>query len=592
MDATGKEESSRYGTLGAKITAFGLDKARPPEGSCALFLTRQTGAAYTTVTIPEDGEYELTLWLWARLGYSENGNLRAKLTTSDGSQLIADFGLTTFISKSGSASRKEWFEYALRADVRAGTYRLYLCNEWNSEWEESNNNITLVIDDLHLYRVGDYVGEFKIPGGDFEPVGNFAKWTYSPSAMDSKYVVKGWSFDAADWLGGSSTETHPSVGVVNSWMLAEQGRGNGNGYNGGMRPLGGEYQLLFRKPNADNKAHATFTPPTGTWYLTCRAALWADYGAPKLKAKVAIGGQEVSLGAINVDASYDMKSYVWAIPFAADGSAVDLEIAYDDSGVAEYKGVSVDDVRLIAEYVNEDELLVNGDFELPAVGNSGSVSARTGWTGVSSVSGSGWNPRAYGDSLAAFGSDYASGLVFGEIYGSGAVYQDVALPCEGWYRFSFLVKGRAYWDVGVRNLVVELVELESGTTNRIGRVVEACNATYERRTMSFRINAPGNYRLCLRGTETGNSYACVDDLSLRYVGGSGERCVCLPEQLRISLNNNARLQIDGAGTNIVRHFTANGVEYHGILSKENCPQIDGDGFLNVVPNGGFIIIAF
>lgn len=590
MDATQKGESDRYGAIGGKITSYALDAARPPEGSCALFLTRETANAYTTVTIPEDGEYELTLWLWARTGYSENGNLRATLKSADGNEVAADFGLTTFISKSGSSKRLEWFQYALRATAKAGTYRLCIANEWNSTWGEQNNNITLVVDDLHLYRVGDYVKEYKIPGGDFEPVGEFAKWAASPSAMSSALTVKGWTFDSADWLGGSKTEYYPSLGVVNSWMKTEQGRGEGNGYNGGTRPRGGEYQLLVRKPNADNTAHTTFAPPAGKWYLTCRAAIWCDYSTPKIHAVATAGGKSVDLGDVEIDNSFDMKDYVWEIPFEADGSDVTLDIAYVDTGDAAYHGVSVDDFRLIAEYKNDKELVANGDFELPYVGNTGSAAARSGWSAISAGSSSSWAGRAYGDSLSSFGTDYASGTVFGEIYGLGGVYQNIRLPHAGWYRLSFLVKGRAYWDPCVKDVAVELVSSDLSSTNRIGVVSEACNATYEQRTMAFRVEESGAYRLVFRNLwENSNAYTCLDDVSLRYVGEDGEGEVSLPSDLKINLGADVRLRLDFAATNTVKGFKANGVSYRGLVNKDNCPAVEGEGSLFAEPDGMILL---
>lgn len=581
--------TAQYGAMGAAITAYNLDAVAPPDGECAAYITGPAGKIYTTITAPEDGEYELDFMFFGRGGtYTTCAAIRVQAISADGT-VTNDFGAVNYVYKD------RFVQQALRASMRAGTYNLYLGGEWWNK-DEKNDKMTFVVDDLHLYRIGDYRTEWKIPGGDFEVVTGFGFWSSVPQAMDSKYGVAGWTFDAAQWQGGSSgtsTEYYPSVGVVGPRMKVEQGRIQGNGYLGTRRPLGGEWQLLFRKPNADNTVHATFTPPAGTWYLTCAAAMWCNFDDPRLQATVTLpDGTTADLGAIAIGCHYNMKDFTWPIPFTADGGEVTLNIAYTDTGAAAYHGVVADDFKLVADYANDREIVRNGDLEMPRSKPDNSVTSRDGWTcGGLAKNDNGETiaqtvPREYGSTPSAFGTDFASGTVYAEIFGKSTFYQTLRALKPGIYRLTFLTKGRLN-SSSVQELSVELIR--NGITNRIGLVETACRSTYEQRTFAFGIEEYGDYTLFIRGTKEIWYYNCIDDISVRYLSGWDGEPFAMPKDVKIAVDAGARLQLDFSGTNTVRTFRANGKSYRGVVSRENCPEIDGPGSLYAEGEGWVIM---
>lgn len=589
-----KSGATVYGRMNTTISAYGLDACRPPDGDCALALKQATANVYTTVTIPEDGEYEVAFMMWNRKNYGANGHLSVRLKTADGKAVAADFGQVNQVNTS------LFLQHTLRTMVKAGTYRLYLENGFASDIGDENPDILLVVDDVHLYRIGDYRRQWKLPNGGFELVTGLPNKSSAPTKMSLDYGAQGWTFDAVLWRGGgsSASDDYPSLGVVNSLMQAEQGRYSGDGFNGSHRPLGGEYQLLFRKPNEDNTAHVTFTPPEGRWFLRCRAAVWGNYSEPKLVATVRAGGASAELGSLALSKNYTMRPYAWPQPFEADGSTeVTLDLAYVDSEVKAHYGVNADDFELVDAYETPNDLIENGDFEAPRYNNASrtgaSVPGRTGWASITykdakgnSVGGN--NNRRYGsDEVGHYGLDHASGESYVEPYGTGVLYRTVSFARPGFYRFSGLVKTRIYDSNTFVNFAVDLAL--GSETNRIGLIDTATKGTFEQRTFDFRVEKAGDYTLLLHGLQSYTYYA-LDDLSIRYLGEPETRAFELPEDLKIKVAAGARLQLDFSGTNTVKTFRANGKSYRGVVSRENCPEIDGPGALFSKGEGLMIMV--
>lgn len=140
------------GSLGAFITAYKLDAVPPPGGNRAMTLKGANVGAYTTVEIPEDGEYEFNFMMYNRPGYGANCRLAVTLKDASGNEMLADFG------EVNQVQTETFRQHALRAMVPKGTYRLYLENRPYAGWVkgESNLDMMLVVDDVRLHRVGDW----------------------------------------------------------------------------------------------------------------------------------------------------------------------------------------------------------------------------------------------------------------------------------------------------------------------------------------------------------------------------------------------------------------------------------------------------
>ena len=573
------------GPLSATIGAYGFNTQRPPAGDCAMVMIATNASAFTSVTIPEDGEYELSFMFWGRGKYTYLGFLDVTMRDADSGETAGTFGSVSFVQNS------RWTQQNMRASLRAGTYNLHLQDCWAGYPPDSGKVfVTLLVDDIHLFRVGDYKASYKIPGGDFEEIGGvkYVNGNVSlPTTMSTQYTVKGWAFSTNYYM------SYPEVAPVNSQMLGEAGRHNGNCYNGGRRPYGGEYQLLFRHAGA--KATTTFTPPTGRWYLKCHTGLWSNYDNPRLKATVAMGATTNELGEISVDKLYKPQPNVWATPFTADGTTeATLTLTYLDSA-SQYHGINADDFELVAEYENDRDFIRNGDMELPWDVN-GTVSYRTSWTTVDGkdFGGSGGLvSREYGrDDIGHFGPDHGSGDYYIEFYYQGGVRQDVTLPHAGWYRLSFLMKSRIYsGNPSCQKVPVELIDMATSTTNRITYVDGVSKGVYEQRSCVFHVDSAGTYRLLFRGT-AGGTYALLDDVSLKFVGVDGTGATSMPgaDKLDINIAAGARLQLDFSGTNTIHHFKSAGLTYGGVVDKNNCPEIDGAGALLAIPYGTMLMI--
>jgi len=594
------------GPLGSTvlITAYGFDVCPPLEGKCVLILKVIGAKAQVAgVVFSEPGEYELSYLMTSRDTTSQRSRVRNYLTDADGKE--------TYIGTASSLSVKKWEDQkTMRFSVaKAGTYTLHF--DHVTPWYDgtTGRDAAVLINSLHLYRVGDTAVAWKIPGGDFENVtgttdGNVGHFNGTAG-------VDGWTFDT------TVVSTYVRSGVATAGSYCEAGRRWGSGYNCSHAPLGGERQLLIRR--SEGFATATFTPPKGTWYLKARMALWGEYsdanGGPTLTATVAATGAEaVNLGALPVPKCWTMLPYVWPQPFEADGATeVTLTLTFaTSSGV---RGVHLDDFELVGEYQCEHEILVNGDFETPHFKDKDTVGTRTGWaairatvttvtnqtTGASKTSTVGDGiARQYGRDNWAFGADYGSGECFYEPYnqgGVGGVCQDVKFPHAGWYRLTYLAKTRV--GAGVSQGLVDIVLIDTATsvTNVIDSINRLSPGVFSQRTALFRVDAACMRRLAVLCRMNSYTHPAFDDFSIRYVGKAGEGALASPDPeekgLIVNLATGARLQLDFAGTNVVSRLTVNGTrQAPGVYGAANCESIYGAGSLLVQPrNVGAVLIV-
>ena len=570
------------------IQAYGFDSCPPPEGNCVLgFKVSGSAASVAGVTFSEPGEYELSYLLTARgTSYGLGARLKNYLTDADGNE--------TEIGTATAWTAKDWSDQkAFRFRVeKAGAYTLHF--DHVSPWYDgtAGRDDMLLVNSLHLYRVGDSARGYKVPGGDFENIsGSGVGSSGGISQMLGTVQVSGWTFD--DTLDS----TYARSGVVDRNTYCEGGRRAGSAYNASRQPLGGVRQLLMRRSGAF--ATTTFTPPKGRWYLKAHLAYWGANSStlPTLSATLTrTDGEAASLGALTAGPDHTMIPCTWSTPFEADGAeevTLRLELATSTS----VSGVQVDDVELVGEYENDRELLVNGDFELPYLENE-KASSRTGWTNVGGMA---W--REYGrNDTDAFGTDHGSGDYFAEPYcqeeGSlNGFYQDVSFPHGGWYRLSYLAKTRRYSTAASDPLDIFLVDVENCTTSRIDSVTRVAPGVYAQRTALFHVDGACARRLLVLLTEKNGNYVAFDDFSVRYAGPDGDGALSSPDPegdlaIGIDVAAGAKLQLDFAGTNVVNSLYVNGVKQGpGVVDASSCPSLYGPGALLVSPRLNSMVIT-
>ena len=590
-----KHDGARLGS-GILITRYGFEVCPPPEGKCVLQMNSLGAKAHVALTIPEPGEYELSYLLTER--YESMLGARVKnYLTSGSTNIYVGTAITTTV--------KDWTnsQKAMRFSVAAaGAYNLYfeLDNPWNDG--KSGTGVTVLINALHLYRIGDRAVAWKIPNGDFEKVYGPGVTTSGRAGridnlLSDQLTVDGWELDT------TVEDTYTRAGIADFYTYTEAGRRYGNGFNVPDRPLGGERQLLIRRTGGFAKA--TFTPPKGRWYLKAHAATWGEYaeenGGPKVLATIRSGETETDLGALELPKNWTLRPHVWATSFEADGtSEVTLTVTFQSE--AGLHGVHLDDFELYAEYENPSELVKNGDFELPFAADKGYVEPRTHWNHINVDAYAAVTPRQYGRDDAkvtdgkavGFGSDHGSGEYFVEPFNVGGgvpgFWQDVTFPHAGWYRLSYLAKTRANASSESKRVEAVLIDTATAVTNRIDCFHRLPRGVFCQRTALFCVDAPGTRRLTVLLPEVSTDYPAFDDFSIRYVGQDGGSLASpadeevATEGLSVNIARDAYLQLDYAGTNRVSRLVIDGVrQTPGVVNAANCPAIIGPGSLLVQP---------
>ena len=538
------------------IQTYELDKLPPRNGTRMVMLLGSDDDAckfYTSVTIDEAGEYELSADICGRRS-SKNGFIEARLENEDGSA-VQEIGKFTYILNDFMTRQ------AVRTMIAApGTYLLAF---------RARSGTSLCLDDVHLAKVGPYSGAYKIPYGDFE--GSMLNNVNTQPDMDGRNLP-GWTFD------GTTVDGYPAVGIVNPECLTLAGHLSGNGYNGSREPLGGQYQLLIRR--APSTASVVCTPPAGRWYLAAAVGNWRETKLGRLTATATVGGQVVSLGTLEQDPRGLRMMYdkTWPVPFEADGNEVTIALSYAlSSGETTTEGVHIDDVRLVAAYSDDRELLTNSDFEKDEVNYiRGSVG--------------GAQFRYYGrDDETAFGKEHGKGSCFCELSGNSGFYFDANLPHAGWYDLSFSAKSRMGCTVNAAPVSISVVC--GGVTNHLHTFSDSIfsRGVFSRYRIGFGAEAVGPCRIVVVGAAPSNNEATdLDDFSLKFIGkGEGFE---MSEDTEIEVANGTKLVLDFKGTKRVKAVRVNGREKHGVIGPEKDAAFSGEGRLFVEPVGLSIIV--
>ena len=553
-------------------SSWGQDTVRPPDGECAMMLRNNAGYwAYTTVTIPSAGVYELSLKIFGRVMSPNSqlgGSYSVTLMDAATKQTVADFGYLKY--EDGSRYR----EKTLTANVREpGTYQLRF---------DYRIGGACVMDDLHLAKVAEIETEaWPVPGGDFE-LATLQRGTNTTN-VSAENTHPDWTFS---YSSGSSGETPLSVAIVTRMMNGAYVNqcGAGGVYNDSRAPAGGYVELLLRGTGAS--AATTFTAPAGRHYLRCQTAF--HHTAPAtLSASVTVGEDVISLGTIKPDNKV-MRTRCFPVPFELQtDETVTLTLTCTDGSST--KGAWVDDVALVPynDDASDDNLVVNGDFE-----------ATTGWSAAGIVAnviiGS-----SYSGNPGVFGSDPSEGLNFLRMGRSGGACRTVSFPSAGRYRLRFAYRN---WNNGFATLPVVVSLARNGVTNQLCRagVERTDNANnylkFVDEVADFDITDPGDdYSLIIQGlTSAGQApQAIVDDVEIHRIADRFDGSApLLSEDLYLRMAEKSHVTLSFDGVQKIRRLTLGGQAVHGEVGAAEYPQyFSGQGRLNVVNNKGSMIIV-
>ena len=578
-----------------KISDFGFDKYPPLDGRCVLMLKVCNNWAEVQVPFSEGGEYELCFLLAGRSG-SKKSQMRISLF--DANRMESEIGKTYLVDYN------VWTPQIFR--FRVGTAGTYGIRFHHLSWPKDGGgqqDFTLLVNGLHLYRTGDGGAGWKIPFGDCETT-NISEVATAIDNLTGVQTLPGWTYDT------TVESTYSRAGLATARTYTDGGRRYGPAFNASHAPFVGDRMVCIRRNGG--WARAEFTPPAGTWYLRAHTASFgAAASTPnKLLASVTMGDAATDLGVLTLPNDWQMRLRTWPTAFTADG-ATPVTLTVTANCMSGMHGAYLDNFELVADYELEDgELVKNGDFESPTYGNAISPPGRTGWTWITTSvrneetgKDDTWasnQSREYGrNDPDAFGFDHGSGDTFMEPYALtlpsvGGFYQDISFPRVGWYRLAYLTKGRSNQNVTIP-LVAYLADVATGSTNYLDRVTKHTRGVYQQRSALFRVDAPCTRRLAfiVDGTVGKNGYVCVDDVSIRAVEESVTPTFGTGANGRLSIDvaADANLHLDYVGTNTVTCLRVDGVSYDwGVIDRNNCPAITGPGALLAKPYALHIIL--
>ena len=133
--------------------------------------------------------------------------------------------------------------------------------------------------------------------------------------------------------------------------------------------------------------------------------------------------------------------------------------------------------------------------------------------------------RPPSESTAAFGTTVVKGKYFITVENLSVIYEDVALPSAGTYRYTFYVHSRLNDKTGTYRhnpLRFWVEKKDSGVTNVIGQV-DCYNSDWVQRFFDFTVDEAGTYRLALQGCDNPTAAskhfheAHVDAISVKQI---------------------------------------------------------------------------
>lgn len=600
------------------------------EGRQAIYLQNPAGAnqskseLYTTVNFPAAGLYRVS-WreaqgsLASKAKYSHAYHVMLGKTWAEAEEVdhrIAADGhyprvyLLLNVPEAGDYC----FGFMIDDDKGGGTYYNVTMDDFRADYVAKLPSASVV----------------KIPNGDFEQVGTNQEAgvlaAIAKSDMHMENFARGWTLHQGD-----SIASLPSVAVVSPAVPQQALQRNGaaikaNATNKRYSRLADEtygtfslfMSYIFKTKNsvdrgANNYATTTFkVAEAGTYYLRGKVSRWnisydgADFlgqdgETPAISAKVTMGGAETDLGSLVGDRHLQQDRY-WATPFtvAADGTDVTLKIEQTVKGA----GAIVDDLVLVkanAEGVADDfaeldrEYVTNGSFE-DGVDGKESYSAKS-W---SIVAGQGASGNISWWINIGNGCQYVHKAYDGQgaccVRSDAMLYQKLPEMKAGMYRFRVAANSRSNGQYG-HNGFVAWLEKSGSDPVAICRIEHVYDGNPKVRYFDFEVPEDGTYTLKIQGTVAGvpewalGTVSCViDGLSIKRVFATEQILPSVPKDLRITVAEGAKLNLDFQGKITTRTLKLGGTGCIGTVSAATHPDyITGDGEIEVEPHGTVLI---
>lgn len=552
----------------------------PPSGEGVLMIKDTGSSAYTFVDLPKDGTYEFSCVSTTRKNAGDGRYYPLGIWVGTGNNLSTATQIGSLLS--GEAP---WPRTYCRFTATAGRHVLgfKISNTYRDD--------TYLIDDvrLRLVREASAPVAFTVPNGDFEMYTNN---TPHYLCLNAATTAKDWTFDSSASTYFNSTKV-PAVSVSSPLSFADASGSKPTRMSACADYVYGSTHLAFI--GANGVASTTFTAPAGTFRLKGRLAAWGsnyykyassgEQGAtanPIVSATLTrANGTQISLGTVTVS-SHLFADVVWPVSFGFDESeSVTLTLTHTSAG----SGLLDDLVFVEAAAADTGELVVNGSFEN---GSSG-LTARQGTFGVRKAI-----RNSYAGSPQYFGYTAYDGDVDFMLCNDDSCSWTLNMPVEGLYRLRFAAHSRTDGrpNYGRNPLRATLAAAGGSETELV--FVKPFGLNFYEYSALFSVPAAGSYTLKIAGTakdsEHNDRRTLIDGVSVRKVVSTVADVPSVPEKMRISVAESARLQLDFPGTVKTGPVTLGGVVHVGTISAATCPDyISGMGTLEATSDGTMVL---
>lgn len=597
------------------------------QGRQALYIfsndgkTEGSGTLYTTVDFPVAGEYLVS---WREMKYYPG-------TASPYSVLLGtDYAnarpVMTRMAADGCFPRV----YVKLVVPEAGPH----CFGIRADWHHSGY-YALAFDDFRADFVAcpDRAQTAEIPNGDFEETlfegmdyGKSVIWHMNKPTGWTIYNGDGWTADGTLLVNGKGDSVHvngrPVIGLVSTTLPVQAPQWSGSQiqpvqsnarFSRHADEVYGSQQLFFCGsvvyPNAYAQTTFTVARP-GTYRLRGKVSRWnvsyldvdffGDGGVmPKMNAKVSVGGTEYDLGELVGD-SHLLADRAWGGTFTVTEENAEVTLTLRQT-VAK-AACLVDDLVLVDDsapaLARDEELIANGSFEHYTTDGAESVSNERGWTiaanpSVTSQTVSFWKGVGNGRQYTTVPYD---GQIVCHIRGACTLSQQLPKMAKGRYRFRVAGNTRSNANYDKNGIRVTLNDASGNEKYVVFEQNEITNYEAKVFTSFVDVTEEAAYKLVVKGTHAetwagGGDRGCViDGLSLKRDYGERTIVPSVPNDLRITVAEGAKLNLDFKGKITVRTLRLGGTGCIGTVSAVTHPDyITGDGEIEVEPHGTVLI---
>ena len=537
-----------------------------PQGTCFMLL--QKGAsAWTEVTVPTEGVYELSFLAQTRGGHVA---LPVEIQVGTEGSLLESLGRVRVPTYS-----LDWEPHRFRTPwLSAGTYQLWFKGL-------STSDIAFAVDDLRLSRVLDGATDYPVPNGSFERLAS----DFNLTSDKTTNVAEGWTLVQTN----GTVSTAPSVSVTTPWMAS--GYYFDPGYS-----RGGTACLTLHGTGAI--ARTTFVPTVSGRYrlkaLVANRRMANDYALKTyVTATMTTNDAKTCLGRLAI-AQFNLHEQSWPTSLQlVAGTPVTLELesdtSYNTEGVALRNATLVDDLAFEPCGLLDDGSFENGD------GWRFTVFPKTGLTSNNRIC-------RYFDGLRSYyGYDVYDGTNWAAIVQHDITWRTFDCPEAGLHRLRFFAHSRvsnngkngqnpvrAFWLTGEG----------AAQTNWIGTAYVTSTNFVE---YSFAFNLPKADGLVfglqgMRSEKSGAEYygtdctTVLDGLSLEKVVAANGGLPDVGSDVELTVAPTAKLQLDYVGSLKLKSLQLGTRRRSGIISAATDPDfVSGPGTLEVDPDGLILI---